>query len=603
MAKVGGRGPRFLTDEEKQNRPKISRQLLKRISGYLRPYRLQMVFIILCIIASSAFRLWPTILMGRIIDEGLIAQNLPVLVRLILLTLLVTLVSNLIGVLESYLTSWIGQHITFDMRNAMYRHLQQMPYQFFQSNNQGDIMTRMTSDIGGVQQVIAGTLTNIISNVITLVLALMAMFDRNWILALVGMLIIPLFIIPTKKVGQTRWMITNEAQQKQDEINSILNETLSVSGQLLVKLFTKEEEEYERYESVNSQMVKLNIKESMAGRWFRVALSTITSVGPMLIYLVGGILMIRYDQTLSVGDITVMVSLLTRMYGPVNQLMNIQVDWIRSMALFTRIFEYFDMPVQIRSKKGAVVLHSSSGEVEFKEVYFSYDEKKNTLKNVSFRLEQGQSIAIVGPSGSGKSTITNLIPRLYDVDQGAVYYDGIDVRDIELESLRDQIGIVTQDTYLFNGTIRDNLLYAKPDATDEEMYEVAKKANIHDFIRNSPEGLNTLVGNRGLKLSGGEKQRLSIARMLLKDPCLLIFDEATASLDSISEQLIQQAIDELLGSRTSIMIAHRLSTILKADEILVLKAGEVVERGKHEDLLKLNGVYRELYDTQFKEMN
>lgn len=603
MAKVGGRGPRFLTDEEKQNRPKISRQLLKRISGYLRPYRLQMVFIILCIIASSAFRLWPTILMGRIIDEGLIAQNLPVLVRLILLTLLVTLVSNLIGVLESYLTSWIGQHITFDMRNAMYRHLQQMPYQFFQSNNQGDIMTRMTSDIGGVQQVIAGTLTNIISNVITLVLALMAMFDRNWILALVGMLIIPLFIIPTKKVGQTRWMITNEAQQKQDEINSILNETLSVSGQLLVKLFTKEEEEYERYESVNSQMVKLNIKESMAGRWFRVALSTITSVGPMLIYLVGGILMIHYDQTLSVGDITVMVSLLTRMYGPVNQLMNIQVDWIRSMALFTRIFEYFDMSVQIRSKKGAVVLHSSSGEVEFKEVYFSYDEKKNTLKNVSFRLEQGQSIAIVGPSGSGKSTITNLIPRLYDVDQGAVYYDGIDVRDIELESLRDQIGIVTQDTYLFNGTIRDNLLYAKPDATDEEMYEVAKKANIHDFIRNSPEGLNTLVGNRGLKLSGGEKQRLSIARMLLKDPCLLIFDEATASLDSISEQLIQQAIDELLGSRTSIMIAHRLSTILKADEILVLKAGEVVERGKHEDLLKLNGVYRELYDTQFKEMN
>lgn len=603
MAKVGGRGPRFLTDEEKQNRPKISRQLLKRISGYLRPYRLQMVFIILCIIASSAFRLWPTILMGRIIDEGLIAQNLPVLVRLILLTLLVTLVSNLIGVLESYLTSWIGQHITFDMRNAMYRHLQQMPYQFFQSNNQGDIMTRMTSDIGGVQQVIAGTLTNIISNVITLVLALMAMFDRNWILALVGMLIIPLFIIPTKKVGQTRWMITNEAQQKQDEINSILNETLSVSGQLLVKLFTKEEEEYERYESVNSQMVKLNIKESMAGRWFRVALSTITSVGPMLIYLVGGILMIRYDQTLSVGDITVMVSLLTRMYGPVNQLMNIQVDWIRSMALFTRIFEYFDMPVQIRSKKGAVVLHSSSGEVEFKEVYFSYDKKKNTLKNVSFRLEQGQSIAIVGPSGSGKSTITNLIPRLYDVDQGAVYYDGIDVRDIELESLRDQIGIVTQDTYLFNGTIRDNLLYAKPDATDEEMYEVAKKANIHDFIRNSPEGLNTLVGNRGLKLSGGEKQRLSIARMLLKDPCLLIFDEATASLDSISEQLIQQAIDELLGSRTSIMIAHRLSTILKADEILVLKEGEVVERGKHEDLLKLNGVYRELYDTQFKEMN
>lgn len=309
--------------------------------------------------------------------------------------------------------------------------------------------------------------------------------------------------------------------------------------------------------------------------------------------------MIRYGSDLSVGDITVMVSLLNRMYGPVNQLMNIQVDWIRSMALFTRIFEYFDMPVEIKSKKGAKTLETSSGEVEFRNVSFSYDEKKQILKDVSFKLEQGKSIAIVGPSGSGKSTITNLIPRLYDVDEGAVLYDGVDVRDLDLESLRDQIGIVTQDTYLFNGTIRDNLLYARPEATDEEIYEAAKKANIYDFIMNAPDGLDTEVGNRGLKLSGGEKQRLSIARILLKNPHLLIFDEATASLDSISEQLIQQAINELLGSRTSIMIAHRLSTILMADEILVVKAGEIVERGTHEELLQVGGVYKELYDTQF----
>lgn len=593
------RGPSFLTEEEKKNRPKVSRELIERILGYLKPYKLQMAFIILCIFLSSLFRIWPTILMGRIIDEGLIARDLPVLIKLILLTLGVTLVANLIGVLESYLTTWIGQHITFDMRNAMYKHLQRMPYQFFQSNHQGDIVTRMTSDIGGVQQVIASTLTNIISNAITLIIALVAMFQRNWILALVGMAIVPLFVLPTKKVGQTRWMITNEAQEKQDEINSILNETLSVSGQLLVKLFTKEVEEYEKYENINSEMVKLNIKESMAGRWFRVVLSTITSVGPMLIYLVGGILMIRYGSDLSVGDITVMVSLLNRMYGPVNQLMNIQVDWIRSMALFTRIFEYFDMPVEIKSKKGAKTLETSSGEVEFRNVSFSYDEKKQILKDVSFKLEQGKSIAIVGPSGSGKSTITNLIPRLYDVDEGAVLYDGVDVRDLDLESLRDQIGIVTQDTYLFNGTIRDNLLYARPEATDEEIYEAAKKANIYDFIMNAPDGLDTEVGNRGLKLSGGEKQRLSIARILLKNPHLLIFDEATASLDSISEQLIQQAINELLGSRTSIMIAHRLSTILMADEILVVKAGEIVERGTHEELLQVGGVYKELYDTQF----
>lgn len=589
----------YLTEEEKKNRPTVSKELIGRIYSYLKPYRLQMLFVILSIFLSSLLRIWPTILIGRIIDEGLIAQNLPVLIRLIVLTLVVTLFSNLIGVLESYLTTWIGQHITFDMRNAMYKHLQQMPYHFFQSNHQGDIITRMTSDISGVQQVIAGTLINVITNAITLVIALVAMFDMSPILAAVGLVIVPLFMIPTKKVGETRWMITNEAQAKNDEINTILNETLSVSGQLLMKLFTKEDEEYARYEEVNRDMVHLNIREAMAGRWFRVVLSTITSIGPMLIYLVGGILMIRYNHGLTVGDITVMVSLLQRMYGPVNQLMNIQVDWIRSMALFTRIFDYFDMPVKIYNKPHAKVLKTSRGEVEFQNVSFAYEENKPILHDVSFKLSHGKSIAIVGPSGSGKSTITNLIPRLYDVDAGAILYDGTDVRDLDLESLRDQIGIVTQDTYLFNGTIRDNLLYANPSATDAEILAACKKANIYDFITNAPDGLDTMVGNRGLKLSGGEKQRLSIARILLKDPALLIFDEATASLDSISEQLIQQAINELLGSRTSIMIAHRLSTILMADEILVVQKGRIVERGTHQQLLQQQGVYQELYDTQF----
>lgn len=593
------RGPSFLTDEEKSNRPKISKELIKRIYAYLKPYNLQMFFVILCIIASSFFRILPTILVGRIIDQGLIEQNLPILIRLIVITLAVTLLSNLIGVLESYLTTWVGQHITYDMRNAMYRNLQNMPYSFFQTNHQGDIITRMTSDISGVQQTITTTMTSIISNLITLVIALIAMFRMNWILAIVGMVIVPLFIIPTKKVGQTRWMITSEAQEKNDEINTILNETLSVSGQLLVKLFTKEEEEYLKYEQVNKDMIKLNIREAMAGRWFRVVLTTITSVGPMLIYLVGGILIMQYDHDLSVGDITVMVSLLNRMYGPVNQLMNIQVDWIRSMALFTRIFEYFDMPINIKNKENPVILSHSNGEVEFKDVHFAYEEDKSILKGIDFKLTKGKSIAIVGPSGSGKSTITNLIPRLYDVDRGQVLFDGVDVRDWEIEALRDQIGVVTQDTYLFNGTIRENLLYANPLASDEDIYKVAKKANIYDFIKKSPEGLDTIVGNRGLKLSGGEKQRLSIARILLKDPALLIFDEATASLDSISEQLIQDAINELMGSRTSIMIAHRLSTILMADEIIVVKDGKILERGNHQSLLKENGIYKELYDTQF----
>ena len=553
-----------------------------------------------CIIVSSIMTLMPSVLTGRIIDEGLIGRNFGRLVYLIVLSLLVTLGANLIGVAESYLNSWIAQHITFDMRNNMYRHLQQMSQRFFTSNNQGDIITRMTSDISGVESVITNTFTSILSNAITLIVAMTAMYRKNWILATVGLIIVPLFTIPTRKAGKTRWTLTRESQECSDEINGILNETLSVSGQMLVKLFCKEEYEYEKYESANRRMIALNIKERMAGRWFRVVLSTITSVGPMLLYLVGGVLMMKYNEDLTVGDITVLVALLGRMYGPVNQLLNIQVDWIRSMAMFSRIFEYFDMPVEIRNKENAIVPDHAEGNVSFSHVDFSYEPDRQILKDVSFELEAGHSIAIVGPSGSGKSTIINLIPRLYDVGAGSVCFDGVDVRELDLAFLRSQIGVVTQETYLFNGTIRDNLLYVKPDATEEEIIAACDKANILDFIRNQEKGFDTMVGNRGLKLSGGEQQRLSIARVLLKDPALLIFDEATSALDSISEQKIQDAIDPLVASRTSILIAHRLSTILAADEILVVKAGEIVERGTHKELVNAGGVYADLYETQFK---
>jgi ATP-binding cassette subfamily B protein len=482
----------------------------------------------------------------------------------------------------------------------MYRHLQSMSQRFFTSNNQGDIITRMTSDIDGVKTVITNTFSSILSNSITLIVALVAMYQKNWILATVGIIIVPLFTLPTRKAGQKRWSLTQEAQACNDEINGILNETMSVSGQTLVKLFCKEEFEYKRYEDANRRMIDLNVKESMAGRWFRVVLTTITSVGPMLLYLVGGILMLRYNSDLTVGDITVLVALLGRMYGPVNSLLNIQVDWMRSMAMFSRIFEYFDMPVEIENAPDAIVPAHADGNVEFRHVYFHYDPSRQILKDVSFKLDSGHSIAIVGPSGSGKSTLVNLIPRLYDTVHGEVLFDGINVRKLDLAFLRGNIGVVTQDTYLFNGTIRENLLYVKPDATEAELIDACERANIYDFISNQPEGLDTMVGNRGLKLSGGEKQRLSIARVLLRDPALLIFDEATSALDSISERKIQDAIDPLVSSRTSILIAHRLSTILAADEILVIKDGEIAERGKHKDLVKAGGVYTELYETQFK---
>ena len=600
MPPPGGRlGPGFLSEEEKNNKPKVTKALLLRIFSYLKPYWKQMLLVLIAILASAVLTLLPSVLTGRIVDEGLIAKNLQKLILYIVLSFTVTLLANLIGIAESYLNTWIAQHITYDMRNTMYRHLQSMSQRFFTSNNQGDIITRMTSDISGVQQIITGTLTSILSNSITLIVALVIMFRENWVLALVGVMIVPLFTIPTRSAGKTRWTITKESQACSDEINGILNETMSVSGQLLVKLFGMEQREYDRYESVNRRMIRLNIRESMAGRWFRMALNTFTNIGPMLIYLVGGIIMMRVDPTVTVGQITVLVALLGKMYGPVNQLLNIQVDWIRSMALFTRIFEYYDMPAEIRNAPDALTPDSARGEVEFQHVRFYYDPEREILKDISFRLEQGRCIAIVGPSGSGKSTLINLIPRLYDVIGGQVLFDGTDVRKLDLGFLRQHIGIVSQETYLFNGTIRENLLYAKPDATEDELIEACKRANIYDFISSQETGLDTVVGNRGLKLSGGEKQRISIARILLKDPELMIFDEATSALDSISEQKIQDAIEPLIATRTSILIAHRLSTVLAADEILVIQDGRIAERGTHSELVGRGGVYTQLYETQF----
>ncbi len=595
-----GRGG-FLTDEEKANRPKVTWPLIKRILSYLKPYWKQMALVLLIIVVSSVLGLLPSVLTGKIIDDGLIGRDLKLLITLILVSLGVTLGSNLIKVGESYLNNWIAQHISYDMRNKMYRHLQRMSQRFFTSSNQGDIITRMTSDISGVERVVTNTFTSILSNTITLVAAIVIMFRQNPILAVVGMLVIPLFVIPTRMAGKTRWKLTRESQECSDEMNGILNETLSVSGQLLVKLFGKEDYEYSKYKTVNGKMIRLNLKESMAGRWFMVIITTFSSIGPMLLYLVGGIMMMKYDSNLSVGDISVLVALLGRMYGPVNSLLNIQVEWIRSMALFTRIFEYFDMPVEIEQPENPVIPERSTGRVEFKNVDFAYDSERQILKNVSFTLESGHSVAIVGPSGSGKSTMINLIPRLYDVQGGAVLFDGVDVREQDLAHLRANIGIVSQETYLFNGTIRENLLYANPDASEAELIEACKKANIYDFVEKQEKGLDAIVGNRGLKLSGGEKQRISIARVLLKNPALLIFDEATSALDSISEQKIQDAIDPIIKERTSILIAHRLSTILAADEILVVKDGEIVERGVHSELVKRGGTYTELYETQFSK--
>ncbi len=581
--------------------PKVTSQLLKRIYLYLKPYQLQVGLSILVILFASLLGVLPSMLTGRIIDEGFIGGNFTKLVTLIAASFLVLILTGLVGLLQSYLGSWLSQNIGKDMRNHMYGHLQKLSQGFYSSGKQGEIITRMTSDISGVQSFVTGTLTQTIANLATLTTSMIAMFQLNGALAIVAILIVPLLIFPIKLVGKKRWELTNESQDLNDEANELLNETLSVSGQQLVKLFTKEEAEYARYSSINENLTTVKIKEATVGRWFRMIAQTFVEAGPMFIYLVGGfMLLVNNHQGLTVGDITVLVALMSRMYRPLMQLMDIHIEFIRSLALFTRIFDYLDMPVEIENKPNATLPTDITGDLRFNNVTFHYNEQSPILKGINFQVNEGETLAIVGPSGAGKSTIFNLIPRLYDVTGGEIKMGGHDIRDLDLHFLRQNIGMVTQETYLFNASIRDNLLYAKSDATEEELIQACKEANIHTFISNLPDGYDTEVGNRGIKLSGGEKQRLSIARVFLKDPKILILDEATSSLDSLSEGLIQEALSSLLKNKTSLVIAHRLSTIMSADKILVLEDGKEVERGTHQQLLQNDGMYKLMYDTQFK---
>ena len=600
-----GLGPRgFLTEEEKQNAPKISKELIIRILKYLKPYWLQLIIVFAIIILSSVLGLLPSLITARIIDEAILGKDFALLIQLAILAIITLAVSNIVGVLESYINSWVSQRIVYDMKNEMFQHLQKMPHSFFTSEKQGDIITRMNSDISGVATVISSILTNIISNVCTVITTIVALFNIDAKLSLIGILVIPLLVLPTKSAGKNRWQLLSKSREKMDELNDVINESLSVSGSLLIKLFTQEETINKKFDAINKEVVALSVKESRAGSWFRVVMGIFTNLGPLLIYLAGGYLIIKMNDTaITVGTITATVNMINRLYRPVESLLNVSVDLTRSMALFTRIFSYLDMDPQVKNKK--IVLKPSfdkKTEIEYENVEFYYSPEVPLIKNLSFFVPSGKMYAIVGPSGSGKSTVVNLLPRLYDVKDGAVKINGFDVRDIELGYLRSNIGMVTQEAYMFNGTIKENLLFAKADATMEEIENACKIANIHDFITKQPQGYDTPVGNRGLKLSGGEKQRLSIARVILKDPRILILDEATSALDSISESSIQNALDVLMKGRTSIVIAHRLSTILQADKILVISGGKIVEQGEHEELIAMNGVYKQLYETQFRKV-
>ena len=598
-------GPRgFLTEEEKKNRPKVTKKLILRILGYLKPYKWHFLLVFIALIISAVLGLFPSVITGKIVDAIVDeSRNIEMLLKLVILAFTVLTSSQIISVLEQYINSWISQRIIFDMRNEMYDHLQRMPHSFFTNEKQGDIITRMNSDINGVSSVISGTLTSLVSNILTVGVSVFYLFYTDWRLAIVGLIVLPIMIIPTKTVGKKRWTLVSEAQEKHDELNQHVNETLSVSGSMLVKLFTKEKVEYEKFKKINENATKITIKENRAGSWFHVLLGMFIQTAPLLIYFAGGFLIIGgFDKGLTVGEITVVVTLVNRLYQPVRSLLDLQVNFVRSLALFTRIFEYLDRKLEIENPENPLTPELGDSNVEFCNVEFSYESTKDVLKGISFTVPNGKMYAIVGTSGAGKSTVIGLIPRLYDATKGCVKIAGVDVKQFDLAYLRKNIGIVTQDTYLFNGTILENLLYAKPDASMEEIENACKAANIYDFINSLPQKYETVVGNRGLKLSGGEKQRVSIARVILKDPKILILDEATSSLDSVSENLIQSALGNIMQGRTSIVIAHRLSTVMAADKIMLLQNGVISETGTHDTLLEQSAGYRELYETQFRRV-
>lgn len=594
-------GPRdFLTEQEKQNRPKVDRAFLKRIFSYLSPYKPQLAVILLINLLSAWIGLLPSLITARIVDGALYGKDLHLLLVLIPLDIAALVGCGLIELAQRYMNSWLSQQVIYDMKNQMYGHLQQMSHSFFTSEPQGDVITRMTSDIEGVQTVLTETMTTLVSNILVIVTTAIALFTINWKLALVGILVVPLMQIPTRLIAKSRWKVLKEAQAKKDEQNQHITETLGVSGSMLVKLYNREELENRRFRATNRAVTDLTLKEQRAGQLHLALMQRFTAFGPVLIYLAGGILLIGGSPGLTVGTIIAVEALILRLYSPVSSLFNVQVSLTRSFALFERIFDYYDREIEIQNCADPVPCGRPRGEITFSHVDFAYRPGIPVLRDICFTIPPGGTYALVGPSGAGKSTVTSLIPRLFDPTAGSVLIDGVDVRRYDLSGLRRSIGIVTQDTYLFNGTIRENLLYAKEDATQEELERACRAANIHDFILSLPEGYDSLVGNRGLKLSGGEKQRVSIARAILKDPSILILDEATSSLDSISESCIQDAVEPLLRGRTSLIIAHRLSTVLSADRILVLQNGQIVDQGAHRELLERSGIYAELYETQFR---
>jgi ATP-binding cassette subfamily B protein len=599
--------------------PEHRQRTVRRIASFFRPYRLAVFLVLVTIIVTSLLGLINPYLLKLLIDVAIPQQDLFLLNLFVGLMIIVPIVSGLIGVGQSYLNNVVGQRVMQDLRNALYAHLQRLPLRFFTETRTGEIQSRLANDVGGIQSVVTDTASSVVANFVVVLSTVVAMFLLDWRLTLLSLGMLPFFMYLTYRVGKIRRRISTETQKSLADMSAITEETVSVSGVLLTKTFGQQQQAVGRFQNVNAGLAKLQIQQSMVGRWFFMIVGTVFSITPALVYWLAGWLVIQNDPTApTIGDIVAFTTLQSRLFFPLGQLLNVQVEVQGALALFDRIFEYLDLPVEIDDKPNAVALEPDRmrGHVRYRHVSFRYRSPARApdsngdqpapperlpfgLTEVDFEAQPGQLVALVGPSGSGKTTTTYLLPRLYDVDDGAVEIDGHDVRDLTLASLGEVIGFVTQETFLFHASVRENLRYARQDASDEELEAAARMAAIHERVMDLPEGYDTVVGERGYKLSGGEKQRVALARVLLKDPRILVLDEATSALDTVSERLIQQAIERVMEGRTTIAIAHRLSTILRADLILVFEGGRITERGRHDELLSHGGLYARLYREQF----
>lgn len=635
----GGGWMSLMRRDASEKPPPLTRELLKRVASYGRPYWKQTALILISILASSLIALVPPLLFRDLLDNALPNKDLNRLFVLALGMIAIPLVDGLNGVGQRWLSSRVGEGVIADLRKALYAHMQQMSLRFFTNTKTGELMSRLNNDVVGAQRAVTSTMITVITSVFQVITILAIMLSLEWRLTVLALLMLPLFILPAQRIAT----ILRELIQKQLDLNGKMNalmaETLNVSGALLVKLFGRQTDEIDKFSRKADEVAAIGVRQTTVGRWFFMLLGLIGAVGTAVVYVGGGYLVLQ--GTFTVGTIVAFAAYLNSLYSPVAQLSNARVDLATSLVSFERVFAVLDLPVEISEASDALVLDRARGDITFDRVSFSYLEEEKggaeesspeidmpsggkssngngrnghdgqalesiqarrwALRQVSFKVISGQLVALVGPSGAGKTTITYLIPRLYDPTEGSISLDGRDLRSLNLASLQKQIGMVTQETFLFHDTIRSNLIYAKPEATEEEITRAARAANIHDFIVKLPQGYETIVGERGYRLSGGEKQRVAIARVILKDPRILILDEATSSLDSESEALIQDALKPLMRDRSTIAIAHRLSTILAADLILVMDEGRIVEQGTHSDLLGQNGLYARLYYTQFRK--